>query len=56
VQEKREEKLNFINPFMQAKNLIEKQMKIGRKIKEAKVQREIKREKVARVKEERETD
>ena len=56
VQEKREEKLNFINPFMQAKNLIEKQMKIGRKIKEAKMQREIKREKVARVKEERETD
>ena len=56
VQEKREEKLNFINPFMQAKNLIEKQMKIGRKIKEAKVQREIKRGKVARVKEERDTD
>jgi hypothetical protein len=36
VQERREERLNFINPFMQAKNLIEKQMKIGRKIKEAK--------------------
>lgn len=56
MQDKRDEKLNFINPFMQAKNLIEKQMKIGRKIKEAKMQREIKREKVARVKEERETD
>ena len=56
VQEKRDEMLNFINPFMQAKNLIEKQMRIGRKIKEVKVQREIKREKVARVKEQRETD
>ena len=41
---------------MQAKNLIEKQMKIGRKIKEAKVLRDIKREKVAKIKEEREVD
>jgi hypothetical protein len=56
VQERREERLNFINPFMQAKNLIEKQMKIGRKIKEAKALRQIKREKVVRVKEERENE
>jgi hypothetical protein len=37
VKDMKDERLNFINPFMQAKNLIEKQMKIGRKIKEIKV-------------------
>ena len=35
--EKKQENTNFIQSFMQAKNLIEKQMKIGRKIKEVKL-------------------
>jgi hypothetical protein len=41
---------------MHAKNLIEKQMKIGRKIKEAKMQRDMKRQKVALIREELEGD
>ena len=41
---------------MHAKNLIEKQMKIGRKIKEAKMQRDMKRQKVAFIREELESD
>ena len=35
--EKREEKESFVTSFMQAKNLIEKQMKIGKKIKDRKI-------------------
>jgi hypothetical protein len=36
-QEKKEEKEQFINSFMQAKNLIEKQMKIGKRIRDQKI-------------------
>lgn len=56
VQEQREEKTSFINQFMQAKNLIEKQMKIGRKIKDLKMNKLEKREKVMKMKEMRETE
>lgn len=41
---------------MQAKNLIEKQMKIGRKIKDMKMNKQEKREKVMKMKEMRETE
>jgi hypothetical protein len=36
-QVKKDEKINFVNSFTQAKNLIEKQMKIGKKIKDLKI-------------------
>jgi hypothetical protein len=51
LQELKEEKNSFINSFMQAKNLIEKQMKIGRKIKEVKLSKQAKREQVERMRE-----
>lgn len=38
--ERQEESQSFINGFMQAKNLIEKQMKIGKKIKDLKIMRQ----------------
>jgi ABC-type Fe3+/spermidine/putrescine transport system ATPase subunit len=55
-QERKQEHTNFIQSFMQAKNLIEKQMKIGRKIKDAKVQRQEKQEKVAKIREQRDME
>ena len=37
LQEKKAEETSFVQGFMHAKNLIEKQMKIGRKIKDNKI-------------------
>jgi hypothetical protein len=42
--DKHEEAQSFVNNFMQAKNLIEKQMKIGKKIKDLKVMRQEKQD------------
>jgi len=50
LREKREETNQFVNGFMQAKNLIEKQMKIGKKIKDLKVMRQEKVEMVMKQK------
>lgn len=44
---------SFINGFAQAKNLIEKQMKIGKKIKDLKVMRQAKQDVVSKIKEAR---
>lgn len=49
--ERKQETTQFIQGFMHAKNLIEKQMKIGRKIKDTKLIRQEKREMVNRIKE-----
>lgn len=55
-QDRREEQESFVNQFAQSKNLIEKQMKIGRRIKDVKVQKQAKLDIVARLKESRERD
>ncbi len=49
--EKKQENTQFIQGFMHAKNLIEKQMKIGRKIKDTKLIRQEKRQIVNKIKE-----
>lgn len=49
--DKKEEAQSFVCGFMQAKNLIEKQMKIGKKIKDLKVMRQEKVDLVQRQKE-----
>ena len=43
---KREEQDKFVNAFSQAKNLIEKQMKIGKRIKENKIHSQVNKAKV----------
>lgn len=54
--ERMEESSNFVNSFVQAKNLIEKQMKIGKKIKDQKVIKQEKQELVSKMKGQRERD
>ena len=56
LQEKKAEETSFVQGFMHAKNLIEKQMKIGRKIKDNKIIRQEKRDIVTKIREERDND
>jgi hypothetical protein len=53
---KKEEREKFIGSFAQAKNLIEKQMKLGNMIKDHKHQVNINRQKVMKVKREKEQE
>lgn len=54
--ERAEEQTNFVNNFTQAKNLIEKQMKIGKAIKERKALIQDKKEVVEHMREQRSRD
>ena len=53
---KREERDKFIGSFIQAKNLIEKQMKVGNHIRDKKKMKEINKKKVQTVKLNKESD
>lgn len=53
---KREERDKFIGSFAQAKNLIEKQMKVGLHIRDKKKSKDVNKKKVATVKQSKQED